>query len=95
MQPREVSENIFFNFLWFGLRVQLLQFGDDLLNSVLAVATLDDLKAWAVQTQRPLRHVQNARWLTLFIQSATYREAWAAVEFRRHAGSLPGQKLLA
>jgi hypothetical protein len=49
VKPREVAEDVVFDFLWLGLRVELLQFGNNLLNGALAVATLDDLKAWAVQ----------------------------------------------
>ena len=94
MEPREVAENVFFDFLWLGLRVQLLQFGNYLPNGAFAVTTLDDFKAWAVQPERPFRHVQNARRLTLIIQAATHGKARAAVKFRRHPGSLPDQNLL-
>src|SRR5258708_6283029 len=60
VQEGEVAEDILFDLLRCGLRINLLQFRDDLPDCVLGVAALDDLQTWAVEAQRALGHEQHA-----------------------------------
>jgi hypothetical protein len=71
VQSPEVAEDVICDLLWLSLRVDPLQFGDDFVNGVRAVATLDNLKAWAVQSKRPFWHMQNTGLLPLLIEAAT------------------------
>ena len=91
VEERKVAEDVRFNFLRLSFRVEYLQFGDDILNRAPAVATFEDFKARAAQPKRPLRHVQNARRLALFIQAATHGETRAALKVRLHRACFPGR----
>jgi hypothetical protein len=55
----EIAENVLFDFVWFGFAIELLQFGDQLRDGVLAVAAGDDFKAGSVEAESAFRHQQN------------------------------------
>jgi hypothetical protein len=50
---------------------------------MLAVATLDNFEAWAIQAERAFWHEQNAL-LVVLAEAASWSEAGAAVQFGRH-----------
>jgi hypothetical protein len=83
MQESEIAKNIRFHFLRLGFGIDFLQIHDDLLDGVLAVATLDNLEAWAVEAEDAFRHEQDAL-LVIFPKAASWSETRAAVQFRRH-----------
>ena len=59
LEELEVAENVGFDFGGLGFGVELLEFGDDLVDGVLAVAALDDFKAGAVEAEGTLGHEQD------------------------------------
>src|SRR5258708_151459 len=67
-----------------GFGIDLLQIQNDLLDGVLAVAALDNFKAWPVQAEGAFRHEQHAL-LVVFAQAASGGQARAAVHLRVHA----------
>ena len=83
MQESEIAEDVLRDFLRLGFGIDFLQIHNDLLDSVLAVAALDNLEAWAVEAQRALRHEQDAL-LIVFAKAASWSQARAAVQFGRH-----------
>src|SRR6267143_3835336 len=87
LQKVEIAKDVLLDLVRLGFGIDLLQIHDDLLDSVLAVAALDNFETWAVQAQGALRHEQRARLLGFFIQAAAGSEARKAVEFRRHLKS--------
>ncbi len=79
MQESEIAEDVLRDFLRLGFGIDFLQIHNDLLDSVLAVAALDNLEAWAVEAQRALRHEQDAL-LIVFAKAASWSQARAAVQ---------------
>src|SRR5712664_2703553 len=67
-----------------GFGIDLLQIQNDLLDGVLAVAALDNFKAWPVQAEGAFRHEQDAQ-LVVFAQAASGGQARAAMHLRVHA----------
>lgn len=72
----------------------MLEFGNNLLDGVFAVAALDDFEAGAVEAQSAFRHEQRAGLLALFIHAAAGSEARTATRFDTHRepASVFGQK---
>jgi hypothetical protein len=83
LQKSEIAEDVLLDLLWLGFGIDLLQIQDDLLDSMFAVAALDNLEAGAVQAQGAFRHEQDAL-LVVFPKAASRGQARAAVQFRRH-----------
>src|SRR5712664_3938256 len=83
LQKGEIAEDVLLDLLRLGFGIDLLQIQNDLLDSVLAVATLDNFEAGAVQAEGPFRHEQDALLVT-FPQAASWSQARTAVQFRRH-----------
>jgi hypothetical protein len=55
----EVAENVGFDFGGFGFGVDGLEFGDDFADGALAVATLDDFEARAIEAKGAFGHEQD------------------------------------
>src|SRR2546427_5926303 len=71
LQKSEIAKDVLLDLVRLGFGIDFLQVHDDLLDGVLAVATLDNLQAWAVQAQGAFRHEQRTRLLVFFVQAAT------------------------
>ena len=56
VEELQVAEDVRFHFGGLGFGVVLLEFGDDLLDGVVAVAALDDFEAGAVETEGAFGH---------------------------------------
>ena len=56
VEELEVAENVGFDLCGLGFGVEGLEFGDDLLDRVLAVAALDDFETRAVEAEGALGH---------------------------------------
>jgi hypothetical protein len=74
VEELEVAEDVGFDFGWLGFGVQRLEFGDDLLDRVLAVAALDNFQARAVESERTFGHEQDAL-LIVFAEANARSEA--------------------
>jgi hypothetical protein len=59
LEKLEVADDVGLYFRGVGLGVKSLEFGDDLVNGVLAVATLDDFQARAVQAEGAFGHQED------------------------------------
>jgi hypothetical protein len=90
VQQSQVTENVLLDFFGRGLRIDFLQVRDDLLNAVLAIATLDDFKTRAIQTKRAFGHQENAL-LVVFSEATAQRQMWATAQLRGHSIA-PGDK---
>ena len=75
MQQAEVTENVQRDFFRLRFRIDFLQFTDNFLHCVFAIAALNDLQTRTIQTQGPLGHEQCARLLRLFVKAAARRES--------------------
>jgi hypothetical protein len=60
LQELEVAEDVGFHFFRLGFGVELLEFGDDLLDSMTSVAALYDFKTGSVEAEGTLRHEEHA-----------------------------------
>lgn len=90
MEELKIAEDVGFDFVRVGLAVELLQFGDELRDRVLAVAAEDDFEAGAVEAQGAFGHEQNFLAL-VFAEADTGGELWFAVEVDSHAGKFTVQ----
>jgi hypothetical protein len=59
VEKLEVTEDVGFYLCWLGFGVELLEFGDDLLDGVIAIATLNDFEAGAVQAEGAFGHQED------------------------------------
>ena len=84
VQQRQITEDVSFDFSWFGFGVNLLQLADDLLNRVLAVATLHNFETRAVEAQGAFRHQEHAL-LIVFAQTHAWSEPRVRLKIRMHA----------
>jgi len=71
VEELEVAEDVGFDFGRFGFGVELLEFGDDLVDGVLAVAALDNFEAGAVEPQSALGHEQDLLIAVLAVANAS------------------------
>jgi hypothetical protein len=78
LQKGEIAKDVLLDLLRLGFGIDLLQVQNDLLDGVLAVATLDDFEAGAVQAKGALRHEQDPL-LIVFAEAAAWSEVRAAV----------------
>ncbi len=97
LQERKIAKDILFDLMRLGFGIDLLQIQNNLLDGVLAVAALDNFEAWAIQAEGTFRHEQHTL-LVVFAESASGRQARAAVQFKRHLEtftipSLAGKRL--
>ena len=83
LEEGQIAEDVLFYFGGIGFGVDLLQFGDDLLDGSLAVAALDDFEAWAIEAQGALGHEKDALAL-VFAKADAGGEARFAGEFDAH-----------
>ena len=80
----EIAEQISGDAIGFRLGVKLVELFGDLVNGVVAVAELNDFEARPLQAERLLRCKQQARKLSLFVETYAGSEAWSGGEFRLH-----------
>ena len=83
LQERQIAQDVLLDFLWCGFGIDFLQICDDLLDSVLAVAALNDFEAWAVEGEGAFGHEQDTL-LVIFAEAAAWSQAGAAVQFGWH-----------
>src|SRR5260370_40490656 len=89
LQEREIAKDVLLDFVRLRFRINLLQLGDDLRHSVLAVAARNNLQARAIQAQSTFGHEQDTLIVALS-HAAPRREPRPAVSLRCHALSLAG-----
>jgi len=83
VEELEIAEDVGFYFRGLGLGVEVLEFGDDLLDGVIAVAALDDFEAGAVETKGSFGHEEDAL-LVVFAEANAGGEAGLGVGIRCH-----------
>lgn len=86
MEEFEVTKDVGLDFLRLGFGVDRLEFGDDLLDGVAAVAALNDLEAGAVEAKGAFGHQQNAL-LVVFAEADARCEEGFAVGIKSHVGT--------
>jgi hypothetical protein len=59
-EQTEIAENVLLDFFRLRLRIDFLQFADDFLNGVLAVAARNNFKTRTIEAQDALRHEEYA-----------------------------------
>jgi len=74
VEQSEVAKNVLLDFFGLRLRIDFLQFADDFLHGVFAVAARNDFKTRAIQAQGALRHEEDAL-LIVFSEAAARRKA--------------------
>jgi hypothetical protein len=83
VEELKVAEDVGFDFFRGGLGIEFLEIGDDLLDGVLAVATLDDFQAGADKAEGAFRHKQDAL-IVVFPEADAGGEAGFAREGNAH-----------
>src|ERR1700732_2181817 len=84
VQQVEIAENVLLDFLGSGLRINFLQFADNFLHGVFAIATRNDFETGAIQAQGAFRHEEYAL-LVVFSEAAAGRETRMGQQIGRHA----------
>lgn len=84
VQERQIAKNILLHYFGLRFRVNLLQFADDFLHGVFAVAALDDFEARTVEAQRAFRHEKNTLPI-VFAKPAARSEAGIGIKIRFQA----------
>jgi hypothetical protein len=79
VEELEVAEDVGFDFGGLGFGVELLEFSDDLVDGVLAVAALNYFEAGAVEAQGAFGHQQDLL-IVVLAQADAGGEAGAGIE---------------
>lgn len=91
VEKLEVAEDVLLDFFGLGLRIDLLEFEDDLRDGVLAVAAGNDFKAGAIEAKSALGHEKHTLVLA-FTQAHAGGEARTRIGVNRHCGEFSGRK---
>ena len=83
LESLKVTEDVGFDLCGLGFGVELLKFCDDLLDSVMAIAALDDFEAGAIQAEGAFRHEQHVL-VVVFAEAAACSEARAGLKMDGH-----------